>query len=98
MNSVPKRASKNLLIQQKEVVSSNEYIMSESLQIYSYDDEWYFGVADYILADFCDVIIKFLQSNGPAAQFFAPSLEDTCWIPKHDIITKVDPLSYGSTG
>ena len=44
--------------------------------------------------------IKFFQLNGPAAKFFMPSLEDTCWIPIHntDIITKVDPPSYGSTG
>ena len=37
--------------------------------------------------------IKFLQPNGPAAQFFSPSLEDTCWTPIHIIITKVDPPS-----
>ena len=42
--------------------------------------------------------IKFLQPNGPAAQFFRPILEDTCWIPIYDIITEVDPPSYGRTG
>ena len=43
--------------------------------------------------------IKFFQPYGLAAQFFKPSLEDTCWIPIHniDIITKVDPSSYAST-
>ena len=41
--------------------------------------------------------IKFIQTNGPAAQFFRPGLRGTCWIPIHDIITKVDPPSYGGT-
>ena len=63
----------------------------------SYDDEWYFGVANYISVENYDVNIKFLQPNGPAAKFFRPSLEGTCWIPT-PIITKVDPPSYGSTG
>ena len=44
-------ASKNLLIQQKEVVLSIEHIMSIEpgwLHACSYDDEWYFGAANYI--------------------------------------------------
>ena len=45
-----------------------------------------------------NVNIKFLHPNGPAAQFLRPSLEDTCWIPIHDIIAKADPSSSGSTG
>ena len=55
-------------------------------------------VANYFSVENFDVTIKFLQINGPAAQFFRPRLEDTCWIPIHDIITKVDPSSFGSSG
>ena len=62
------------------------------------DDEWYFGVANYISVESYDVSIKFLQPNGPAAQFFRPIIEDTCKISMHDIILKVNPPSYGSTG
>ena len=40
---------------------------------------------------------KFLQPNGPAAQFFRPSLLETYWTPIHSI-RKVDRLSHGSTG
>ena len=61
-------------------------------------DEWYFGVANYISVENYDVNIKFLQPNGPAAEFFRPSLEGTCLIPIYFIIMKVDPPSYGSTG
>ena len=72
--------------------------MPASLYACSYNDEWYFGVANYISVENYGVNIKFLQPNGPAAQFFRPNLEGTCWIPIHDIITKVDPPSYRSTG
>ena len=72
--------------------------MPGSLYACSYDDEWYFGVSNYISVQNYDVNIKFLQPNGPAAQFFRPSLESTCWIPTHAIIIKADPPSYGSTG
>ena len=44
------------------------------------------SVAKYISVENYDVNIKFLQPNGPAAQFFRPSLQDICWIPIHDII------------
>ena len=96
MNCVSGGASKNLLIEQKEVVLFIEHIMPGLLYACSYDDEWYF--ANYISVENYDVNIKFFQPNGPAAQFFRPSLEGTCWIPIHDIIAKVDPPSYGSTG
>ena len=98
MNCVSGVASKNLLIQQNEVVLSIEHTRPGSLYVWSYDDGWYFGDASYISVENHDVNIKFLQPNGSAAQYFRPSLETTCWIPIHDIITKVDPPSYGSNG
>ena len=98
MNCVSGDASKNLLIRQKEVVLSIEHIMPGLLYACSKDDEWYFGVSNYISVENYDVNIKFLQPNGPAAQFFRPILEYMFWIPKHGLITKVDPPSYGSTG
>ena len=65
---------------------------------YSYDNECYSAVANYISTVNFDVNIKFFYPNSPAAQFFRPICEDTCWIPIHDIITKVDPPLSGSTG
>ena len=75
MNCVSGGASKNLLIGQKELVLSIEHIIHGSLYGCSFDDERYFGVANYILVENYDVNIKFLQSNGPAARFFRSSLE-----------------------
>ena len=98
MNCVSGGASKNLLFEQKEVVLSIEHISHGSLYACSYDDEWYFGVANYLSVENYNVNIKFLLPNGPAAQFFRPSLEGTCWIPIHDFTTKEDPPLYGSTG
>ena len=74
-----------------------DHIMLGSLYAYSDDDEWYFGVANYISVESYDVSIKFLQPNGPAAQFFRPIIEDTCWISMHGVILKMNPPSYGST-
>ena len=98
MNSVSGGASKNLLIEQK-VVLSIEHIIHGPLYACSYDGEWYVGAANYISVENYDVNIKFLQPNGSAAaQFFRPSLEGTSWIAIHDINTKEDLPSYGSTG
>ena len=97
MNCVSGGTSKNLLNQQKEVVSSVEHIMPGLFYACSYDDQCYYGVANHISVENFGVNIKFLQPNGPAAQFFRPSLEDICWIPIRDI-TKVDPPSYRSIG
>ena len=65
INCVSSGPSKNLLIQQKEVVLSIEHIepvMPWSLYACSYDDEQYFGVANYISIENYDANIKFLQS------------------------------------
>ena len=62
----------------------------------SQDDKWYIGVANYISVENYHVNIKFLQQNGPAAQFFRPRLVDTFWILVNDIITKSDPPSFES--
>ena len=97
MNCVSGGALNIYLSDKKEDVWSIQYIMHGSLYACSCDEEWYFGVANCFSVENFDVTIKFLQINGPATQFFRPSLEDTCWIPIHDIITKVDPSSFGSS-
>ena len=65
MKCVSGGASENLLIQEKEIVLSIEYIMPGSFYACSYDDEWYFGVANYISLENYNVNIKFLHLNGP---------------------------------
>ena len=72
MNCVSEVASKNLLIQHKDSVLSIEYIMPGLFCTCSYDDEWYFAVANYVSVENCDVNIKFLHPNGPFAKFFGP--------------------------
>ena len=96
MNYLSGDASKNLLIQQKETVLSIDHIIPGSFYACSYD-EWYFGVGNCFSKN-CDLVnIKVLHQNGPAAQFFRPSFQDTCWIPIDDIIAKVDAPSSRST-
>ena len=69
--------------------------MPASVFTCSHDNDWYFHAANYISVENYDVNIKFLHLDGSAGQFIRPSLEETCWIPIHDII--VDPSLYGST-
>ena len=91
-------APKNLLIQQKESALSIEHTVPGSFYAFSYDDEWYFVVAHYVSVENCDVNIKLFHPNGPASsQFFRLSCDDNCGIPLHDITTKKDPPSSGST-
>ena len=71
--------------------------MPGSVCAFYHDDEWYLGVAKYISAENYDVDINFFQPNGSVAQLCRSGLENTCWMPIHDIITKADPPSYGST-
>ena len=72
--------------------------MPDSFYACSHGDEWYLLLQNYVSVENCDANIKFFHPYGPAAQFFWPSREDTCWIPIHNAITKVDPPSFGSTG
>ena len=85
------------LSNKKKTVLSVEHIMPGPFYGCSCDDEWYFGVANYVSVENCDVNIKFFHPNSPASHLFRPSLEGTCWIPIHDIITKLDTPSSGST-
>ena len=64
MNCVSGGASKNLLIKQKEVVLSIEHIMPGLLYACSYDNEWYFGVANYILVENYIYISYFIDLYG----------------------------------
>ena len=61
-------------------------------------DEWYFGIVNYVCYENDDVNVKFMYPNGPSTQFFWPNRDDTCWIPLHDMICKVEPPSASSTG
>ena len=68
MNCVSGVAFKNLVIKQNESVFSIEYIMPGLFYVCFYDDERYFGVANYVLVENCHVNIKFFHPNGLVAQ------------------------------
>ena len=88
----------NVHLKERDNLISIEQIMPGSFYGCRYDNNWYFGVATYVSAENGDVNVRFLHPKGPSVQFSWPNREDTCWVPIHDIITKVEPLSCGSTG
>ena len=61
----------------------------------TYHHNWYFGVANYVSVENVDVNVRFLDPKGPSVQFSWPN---RFLVPIHDIITKVEPPSCGSTG
>ena len=63
-----------------------------------YDNDWYFGVVNYISHEHLDVKFKFMHPIGPSKQFFWPNRDDICWVPLQDIVCKVDAPASGSTG
>ena len=94
MNCVSGGASKNLLPNKKLFCLLSTSCLDRFMLVLMM---WYFAIANYISVENYDMNIKFIQTNGPVAQFFRPGLRGTCWIPIHDIITKVDPPSYEGT-
>ena len=94
LNYVSGAASENLLIQQKENVLSIDTSCLDRFMLVL------LMISGALVLCFVRKLIpspKWFHPNGLAAQFIWPSLEDTCWTPIHDIITKVDPPLSGST-
>jgi len=90
-----------LLVQANESIQQSmsiENISPGSFYACRYENEWYFGVANYVSVENSDVHVIFLHPKGPAVQFFWPSRDDICWIPINDIVTKVEAPVSGSTG
>ena len=41
-----------------------------------YENDWYFGIANYISIENNDVNVKFMHPKGPASNFFWPDRDD----------------------
>ena len=41
-----------------------------------YENDWYFGIANYISIENNDVNVKFMHPKGPASIFFWPDRDD----------------------
>ena len=54
-----------------------------------YENDWYFGIANYVSIENNDVNVKFMYPKGPASKFFWPSKDDVCWIPAENLICEV---------
>ena len=86
-----------LLLQNDETSISIEDILPGSYYACRYDNDWYFGVANYVSDEHSDVNVKFPYSKGLASQFFWLRNDYIFWIPIESIMTRVDPPSSEST-
>ena len=56
-----------LLLQNDETSISIEDILPGSYYACRYDNDWYFGVANYVSVEHSDVNVKFLHPKGPSS-------------------------------
>lgn len=76
-----------------------ESITPGSFYACCYENDWYFGIANFVSTENQDVNVKFLHPKGPAIQFFWPSRDDDiCWIPISNIICNVQAPKSSATG
>ena len=47
-----------------------EEVIPQTFYACSYKNDWYFGIANYVLIENNDVNVKFMRPKGPASKFF----------------------------
>ena len=75
-----------------------ESITPGSFYACRYENDWYFGIANFVSTENQDVNVKFLHPKGPAIQFFWPSRDDICWNPISNVICNVQAPKSSATG
>ena len=61
------------------------------------ENDWYFGIANYVSIENNHVKVKFMNPKGPASKFFWPSRDDVCWVPAENLICEVNPPDASTT-
>ena len=56
-----------------------------------YENDWFFGVANFVSIENKDVNVKFMHPKRPPMNFFWPTKDDTCWVSISNILCCVNP-------
>ena len=62
------------------------------------ENDWYFGITNYVSIENNHVKVKFMNPKGPASKFFWPSRDDVCWVPAGNLLNETNPPGNSSTG
>ena len=62
-----------------------------------YENDWYFGIANYVPIENNDVNLKFMHPKGSASKIFWPSRGDVCWVLPENVICEVNPPEASTT-
>ena len=68
-----------------------EEVIPQKFYACHFENNWYFGIANYVLIENNDVNVKFMHPKGPASKFFRPRRDDVCWVPAENLICEVNP-------
>ena len=63
-----------------------------------YENDWFFGVANFVSIENKDVNVKFMHSKGQSTNFFKPNKDDMCWVPISNILGCVNLPKASLTG
>ena len=82
----------------KENNNAVEEVIPRKFCACRYENDWYFGIANYVSIETNDVDVKFMHPKRPASKFFWPSRDDVCWISVENLICEVSSLEASTTG
>ena len=61
------------LIEDSSLSINIEEVIPQKFYACCYKNDWYCGIANYVLIENNDVNLKFMHPKGPASKFFWPS-------------------------
>ena len=86
------------LIEDSPASINIEEVIPRKFYACRYENDWYFGIANYVSIETNDVDVKFMHPKRPASKFFWPSRDDVCWISVENLICEVSSLQASTTG
>ena len=78
--------------------SVNIEVIPQKFYACHYENDWYFGIANYVSIENNDVNEKFMHPKGPASIFFWSSRDEVCWVPAENLICEMNLPEASTTG
>ena len=82
---------------ESNLIEESESIMPGQFYKCQYENDWFFGVANFVSIENKDVNVKFMHQKT-INNFFWPNKDDTCWITISNILGRVNPPKTSLTG